>query len=222
MIKPLLQVALDHTDMNSALYTAKLLKDNVDVLEAGTILCAAEGAKVIQELRAISPQQILLADYKVADAGGTFAEIAFSHGATWLTVICAAPLPTMEAALSCAKKYNGDIQIELYGNWTFDDAQDWLELGIQQAVYHRGRDAQAAGQSWGKEDLKKIETLCNKGLKVSVTGGLVASDIALFKDMPVQSIYIRTFTISSRGSYKCLSGIFVQRLPNFGSVLARF
>lgn len=186
-MKPLLQVALDHTKLSEALESAKILKDHVDVLEAGTILCAAEGAKAIQALRNMSPHQILLADYKVADAGGTFAEIAFSHGATWLTVICAAPLPTMEAALACAKAYNGDIQIELYGNWSFQDAQDWIDLGIQQAVYHRGRDAQAAGQTWSNKDLAKIEKLCSMGIQTSVTGGLSPADIQLFQGLSVKA-----------------------------------
>ncbi len=196
MSQPLLQVALDHTDKESALKTAALIKNHVDVLEAGTILCAAEGARVVRYLRELSPDQILLADYKVADAGGIFAEIAFSHGATWLTVICAAPLPTMKAALDCAKKYKGDIQIELYGNWNFDDAKDWLDIGITQVVYHRGRDAQKAGQSWSNDDLQKIDTLCNMGMETSVTGGLTASDIALFKDLPVKAF------ISGRSLYE--------------------
>ncbi len=52
-------------------------------------------------------------------------------------------------------------------------------------VYHRGRDAQAAGQGWGEEDISKIKKLADMGFKVTVTGGLVVKDLPLFKDIPV-------------------------------------
>jgi 3-dehydro-L-gulonate-6-phosphate decarboxylase len=53
-------------------------------------------------------------------------------------------------------------------------------------VYHRGRDAQAAGQSWGAEDLDKIRRLAGMGFDLSITGGLVVEDLPLFKGIPVK------------------------------------
>ena len=153
MSKPLLQVALDHLDIPSALTAARALADEVDVLEMGTILCYAEGSKTVGILRALYPEKMIVADLKAADAGGTVAEIVFSQGANWMTVICNAPYATMEAALEVARKYNGDLQIELYGDWTFEHAEKWREIGLTQAIYHRGRDAGLAGQQWGEEDL---------------------------------------------------------------------
>ncbi|NNF48208.1 MAG: 3-keto-L-gulonate-6-phosphate decarboxylase, partial [Desulfofustis sp.] len=172
MSKPLLQVALDHLDIPSALEATRALADEVDVLEMGTILCYAEGSKAVGILRALYPEKTIVADLKAADAGGTVAEIVFSQGANWMTVICNAPYATMEAALEVARKYNGDLQIELYGDWTFDHARKWREIGLTQAIYHRGRDAGLAGQQWGEEDLEKIRKLADMGFEVSVTGGL--------------------------------------------------
>lgn len=43
-----------------------------------------------------------------------------------------------------AKEFNGDVQIELTG-WTWEQAAEWRAAGIGQVVYHRSRDAQAAG-----------------------------------------------------------------------------
>ncbi len=43
-----------------------------------------------------------------------------------MTVICCASLATMEAAQTQVKQ----IQIELYGDWTFEQAEKWLKLGI--------------------------------------------------------------------------------------------
>lgn len=187
MPKPILQVALDHTDLASAMISAGQLADYVDVLEAGTILCYAEGARSVEILRSVYPRHIILADLKAADAGGVVAEIVFARGATWMTCICSAPPATMKAALDVAKKYNGDIQVELYGDWTFDHAREWKSIGLTQVVYHRGRDAAAAGQSWGEEDLGKIRQLADMGFDVSVTGGLGPEDLHLFKGIQVKA-----------------------------------
>lgn len=186
MNRPLLQVALDHTDLPSAISAASILAAHVDVMEVGTILCYAEGVRAVGAIKALCPDHILVADLKAADAGKVVAGQVFSQGATWMTCICSAPIATMEAAKQVADTHRGDIQVELYGDWTFDHARQWKGIGLTQAIYHRGRDAAAAGQSWGEEDLRKIRTLAEMGFDVSVTGGLSPEDLHLFKGIPVK------------------------------------
>lgn len=195
MNKPMLQVALDNLDIPAALEATRSLADEVDVLEVGTILCYAEGAITVSILRALYPDKTIVTDLKAADAGATVAEIVFSRGTNWMTVICCAPYATMKAALEVAKKYNGDVQVELYGDWTFEQAEKWLELGLVQVIYHRGRDAALAGQNWGDDDLSKIRRLVAMGFEVSVTGGLYAKDLGIFKGIPVKCF------IAGRGLY---------------------
>ncbi len=48
-------------------------------------------------------------------------------------------------------------------------------------VYHRSRDAQAAGVAWGEADITAIKRLSDMGFKVTVTGGLALEDLPLFK-----------------------------------------
>ncbi|WP_373898058.1 3-keto-L-gulonate-6-phosphate decarboxylase UlaD [Haloimpatiens sp. FM7315] len=184
-ILPKLQIALDNTSLESALDSIRVVGEEIDVIEAGTILCVAEGMKAVKCLKALYPQKIVLADIKAADAGSLLAKMCYDSGADWMTVICCAPIATMEAALKEAKTRNCDVQIELYGDWTFEQAAEWREAGIEQVVYHRGRDAQAAGQGWGAEDIDKVKKLSDMGFKVTVTGGLVTEDLHLFKDIPV-------------------------------------
>ncbi len=108
-----------------------------------------------------------------ADAGGTVAKNNAVRGADWMTCICCATIPTMEAALKAIKTERGDrgeIQIELYGDWTFEQAQLWLDAGISQAIYHQSRDALLAGETWGEKDLNKVKKLIDMGFRVSVTG----------------------------------------------------
>ena len=51
MNKPMLQVALDTLDIPSMLKATRTLASEVDVLEVGTILCYAEGARTVAILR---------------------------------------------------------------------------------------------------------------------------------------------------------------------------
>lgn len=186
-MQPKLQVALDNTSLSEALDAIRDIGEVIDVIEVGTILHVAEGLEPVCCLRALYPNKIILADIKGADAGSLLAKQCFSAGATWMTVICCAEIPTMKGMLDVAKKMGDDkdVQIELYGDWTYDHAKAWKEAGLTQVVYHRSRDAQAAGKNWGESDLEKIKILCDMGFKVTVTGGLTIEDIKLFKDFPI-------------------------------------
>ena len=181
MAIPLLQIALDNTSLSGALKSAKAVGDEVDIIDAGTILCLAEGMEAVRCLRALYPDKIILADTKCADAGGTVARMCADAGADWMTVICSATIPTMKAALKEIK----ELQVELYGDWTFENAKAWKEANITQAVYHQSRDALLAGHTWSDGDLEKIKKLTEMGFKVSVTGGLETDTLKLFKDINV-------------------------------------
>ena len=85
MSRPLLQLALDHTNLQAALHDVALLQDHVNIVEAGTILCLTEGLGAVKALRAQCPDKIIVADWKVADAGETLAQQAFAAGANWMT-----------------------------------------------------------------------------------------------------------------------------------------
>lgn len=187
MSRPLLQLALDHTSLAPALADVKKFKDHVDIIEAGTILCLSEGLNALRSIRPLIEGKIMVADWKVADAAETLAKQAFDAGANFMTIICAAPLATMEKGQMVASSYGGEIQIELFGNWTLEDAKAWRSLGIKQAIYHRGRDAQASGQEWSAEDLDKMRALSDLGLELSVTGGITPNSLATFKDINVKA-----------------------------------
>lgn len=148
MSLPMLQVALDNQTMDSAYETTRLIAEEVDIIEVGTILCVGEGVRAVRDLKALYPHKIVLADAKIADAGKILSRMCFEANADWVTVICCADINTAKGALDVAKEFNGDVQIELTGYWTWEQAQQWRDAGIQQVVYHRSRDAQAAGVAW--------------------------------------------------------------------------
>ena len=181
MAKPMLQVALDTDTTAQALNVARQVSDVVDVVEAGTLLIYQEGMDAVSDLRAIAPDKIVLADAKVADAGGHIGKIAKEHGADWLTCINAATVPTMANA-----QKEIEVQVELYEGWDNKErAQEWLDNGIDQVVHHQSRDAKFAGQTWGEKDLNSVKSLIDMGFKVSVTGGVKPEVLKLFKGLPV-------------------------------------
>lgn len=181
MSKPNLQIALDHSDLASAMKDVAAVGNIVDIVEVGTILCLQEGQQAIRCIRALFPDKKVVADTKCADAGGTVAANCAQAGADWMTVICCATIPTMQAA---AKEVE-EVQVELYGDWTYELAQKWLDAGISQAIYHQSRDALLAGETWGEKDLEKVKKLIDMGFRVSVTGGLNVETLELFKGIDV-------------------------------------
>lgn len=199
MTKPLLQIALDSLSLESALVTAQKVHNFVDIIEVGTILAVAEGVRAVKVLRNLYPNHTIVCDLKTTDGGAILARQAFEAGADWLTVSAAAHIATVAATKKVADEFNGEIQIEIYGNWTFEDAKAWVDLGIKQAIYHRSRDAELAGKGWEAEDLEKMRKLSELGLELSITGGIVPEDIHLFKGIKAKAFIAGRALASDKG-----------------------
>lgn len=187
MNKPMIQIALDQTDLASAINVANNVHTYVDVIEVGTILAFAEGMNAVATLRKNHPDHILVCDMKTTDGGAILAKMAFEAGANWITVSAAAHIATIAACKKVADEFDGEIQIEIYGNWTMSDAQSWVDLGIKQAIYHRSRDAELAGIGWTEEDLVKMRALSDLGIELSITGGIVPEDLYLFEGIKAKT-----------------------------------
>ena len=181
MTKPMFQIALDSTDLATAVDIADRVAGYVEVIEVGTILAFAEGMSAVRTMRERHLDHIIVCDMKTTDGGAILARMAFSAGAAWITVSAAAHVATIAACKKVADEFGGEIQIEIYGNWTLDDAKQWADMGITQAIYHRSRDAELAGVSWTQADLSKMRALSELGLELSITGGIVPEDIHLFE-----------------------------------------
>ncbi|HFD6683316.1 TPA: 3-keto-L-gulonate-6-phosphate decarboxylase UlaD [Providencia alcalifaciens] len=199
MTKPLIQIALDQTNLKDALVVANNVESFVDVIEIGTILAFAEGMNAVSTLRRNHPSHIIVCDMKTTDGGAILSKMAFEAGADWITVSAAAHIATITACKKVADEFKREIQIELYGNWTLDDAQRWVDLGIKQAIYHRSRDAELAGVGWGPEDLTKMRQLSDLGLELSITGGIAPEDIHLFEGIKAKAFIAGRALVGEKG-----------------------
>lgn len=186
MHRPMLQLALDTFDLPSALAPMQRAKEHIDVVEAGTILCYAEGMHAVRALRALYPDKVLLADVRIAEAGSIIAKLAFDAGADWVTVVSGATPATMEVVLAEARKRGCDVQLELIDGWTWDQARAWRAMGLEQVIAHRSRDGEALGDlSWKPDDFDQMRRLADLGFKVTVAGGVEVDDLPRFAGVPI-------------------------------------
>ena len=186
MQRPLLQLALDTYDLPSALAPLQQAASHIDIIEVGTILCLSEGMGAVRIIRSLFPDKTILADVRIAEAGGIIARMAFEAGADWVSVVSGAAPSTADVVYDVARQHGGDVQIELSDGWTWDQAERWREIGIDQAIIHRSRDAEAQGKlAWGAADLNNIQRLAEMGYRVTVAGSVGVDDISLFADIPV-------------------------------------
>ena len=186
IMKPLLQIALDTYDLPSALRPLQKAAPHINVIEVGTILCLAEGMQAVRVIRSLFPEKTILADVRIAEAGSIISKMAYDAGADWVSVVSGAAPDTAEVVLKEAQSRGKDVQIELSDGWTWEMAQKWADLGIQQVITHRSRDAEAKGNlTWLQEDFDMVRRLHEMGFKVTVTGGVKAKDIPLFAGVPV-------------------------------------
>ena len=186
MNKPLLQIALDTYDLPSALGPLQKAAHHIDVIEVGTILCLAEGMHAVRAIKSLFPNKIVLADVRIAEAGSIISKMCFDANADWVSVVSGAAPSSFEVVLAEAQSRNKDMQIELSDGWTWDMAQRWADMGVQQVIFKRSRDLEAQGKlSWGERDFDTIRRLHDMGFKVTVTGGVKVTDIPLFAGVPV-------------------------------------
>ena len=186
MPRPLLQLALDTFDLPSALAPLQQAAPHIDIIEVGTILCLSEGMGAVRVIRSLFPDKTILADVRIAEAGGIIAKMAFEAGADWVSVVSGAAPSTAEVVYDVAQQHGGDVQIELSEGWTWEQAARWREIGIDQAIIHRSRDAEAQGElAWSRADLDSIRRLADMGYRVTVAGSVSIGDVTAFAGVPV-------------------------------------
>ena len=183
--RPRLQLALDLTDLSDAVAAARAAAPAIDIIEAGTLLCLAEGMPAVRRLRGAHPEKTIVADIRIVRAGGKLAQIAFAGGADWVTVVGEAPDETIAAAAAVAAEHGGEVQIELPDAWTADQARAWRGLGIGQVILHNTAEVGAVGGSWAAATLDAVRRLTDFGFAVTVTGGIEPAAVARFAGVPV-------------------------------------
>ncbi len=176
--KPLLQVAIDVTDLKKAVRVAtSAIKGEADLIEAGTPLLQKYGVKtVINVFKGLNDEIPVVADLKIADAGYLSALIAFENGADYVTVLATASTNTITGAIDAAKEYSGGVIADLILSQDVkSDIQKSLDLGVDFILIHTGLDEQSRGVNVTMK--LKERTRMIPARKLAVAGGINLDNI---------------------------------------------
>ena len=101
---PTVQLALDCSSTEEAIRDCQTgVVDEVDILECGYSLIAAEGARVVKIFREMYPNKPLLADLKIVDAGSKIGGMLLDGRPDFTTILCACEPGTITSVQAEAK-----------------------------------------------------------------------------------------------------------------------
>lgn len=172
-----LQLALDLEHIDAALVAAAAAADGIDVIEAGTLLCVAEGLHAVRALRRAHPSKLIVADIRIARAGKNLATMAFDAGANWVSAVGEAPAETLASAAKAAQQCGGELQVELPEQWDDALARRWLDMGIRHAICHCTAEVHAVGSGWSERTIETLDRLADMGFVVTAAGGIDAATL---------------------------------------------
>ncbi|BCU68266.1 3-hexulose-6-phosphate synthase [Sulfolobales archaeon HS-7] len=197
------QVALDFIALEKALVVAiNSIKAGVTIVEAGTPLVKAEGIKGLKVLRAISPDILLLADTKTADAGDVEAEIASQGGANIMTVLGAMDDSTISSAVKRANESGILVQVDMINvKDPVKRAREVSKLGVDIIGFHVGLDVQKTRNISVSSLREEIVEVSSLEIPISVAGGLNPERITELADLPISIFVVGSYITSSSNPY---------------------
>lgn len=89
--------------------------DFVDIIEVGTPLIMSEGLEVVREIRHRYPNQTILADIKIMDAGKVEAEMACDTGADIVTAMGTVGDATLKEAIQATHWRRKLLAVDILG-----------------------------------------------------------------------------------------------------------
>jgi bifunctional enzyme Fae/Hps len=168
---PYLQVALDLVEMKKVEQVLCDLPENDHLLiEAGTPLIKKFGLQIIPEIRKIRPNAFIIADMKVLDTGNLEARMAADSSADAVVISGLAPVPTLEKAISEARKTGIYSIIDMLN--VGDPVKVIKSLKVKPDVVelHRAIDAEDTAHAWG--DIPALKKAAGEKLLVATAGGI--------------------------------------------------
>lgn len=176
-MRPIIQLALDILEIDRGIQIAKeALKGGIDWIEVGTPLIKSEGMNAVRLLRKEFPENILLADMKIADTGAIEVEMAAKAGADVVMILGEADDSTIADAVQSARKYGIRLMADLMNvDEPVTRAKELEELGIDIINIHYGIDQQMTG----KTPVDIVSQIAEQiSIPVAAAGGLDAANAA--------------------------------------------
>lgn len=178
-MKPVLQVALDHENLDRALKVARqAVSGGADWIEAGTPLIKSEGLDAVRALRREFPALTIVADMKIVDAGRLETECAAKAGANIIHVLATASDSTIVECVEAARRYDARITVDLLGldgqARLIERAGQVAGMGAAFLCVHTPIDMQMRGEV-PFDDLRAV--LSKVSVPVTVAGGINSENV---------------------------------------------
>ncbi len=194
---PLLQVALDFTNIEKAIRVMSALRDlPIPVVEVGTPLIKAEGVRSIAIIKALaSDDTLILADMKTADVGALETSMAALHGADIVTVLASSDDAVIEAAVTEGRKLGVDIIADTIGlqpDVIPQRVKELRKLGVNIINIHSGIDVQRrlGIRATSFQDLACRVKSDLSDVIISISGGIKPEDIRKFAGACIDIVVI--------------------------------
>lgn len=171
------QLALDTKTLREAMSVLELVAEQVDIVEAGTVLCLSEGLGSISSLRDLAPNKPIVADIRIGRAGAMFAELAIANGADIVTVLAEAPKDVLAGALAAASKAGKKVEVELPFGMPDEKIREIVQENPSGIIVHNRAGGSAETDPWIRDTLSLLTKLKN-GFEISLAGGLSADRVA--------------------------------------------
>ena len=209
--KPLLQIALDSTNVDEIFRIADLVYDYVDILEIGTVLLKKEGAAIIEKMKRSYPEKYIFADSKTVDLGKLEAEVIFEAGADMMSVCGIASDATIGLVIHEAHIRQKEVLIDLIG--LGDSYRQIKRLTYLQPDYitvHTGIDERV-----NDNDLfEKVEIISQiSPISLAIAGGVQLDDISYLLVFNPAIIIVGT-AITSSSDPRETAKLFWERINN--------
>lgn len=172
---PLLQVALDVTDMRQALRICNALPVKGVMLEVGTPLLKAHGIGAIRAVKKASRGRMVIADTKTLDAAEVEVSLAKEGGADGATVSGLAPMETVEKFGAACKARGLICLIDLLGSSIHAERLATLATVADVLICHGGIDQDLDPRTLGLRVLQLKKS--SPGKLVAVAGGITPDTI---------------------------------------------
>jgi len=191
--RPVLQVALDFTDLQIATRVAEYaIEGGADWLECGTPLIKSLGVKAVRVLKSRFRNTPIVADMKTMDTGRLESELAFNAGADVVSVLGVADDSTIREAVKVAREYDRFIMVDLINHpHPTRRAKQLTSMGVDIVLVHVGIDQ----QTWGADPLELLSEIAKTlDSYLAVAGGLdhkrAAAAVEMGADIVIVGRYI--------------------------------
>lgn len=159
MAQKKLQVALDLFSTEDALSILRKVGPYVDIIEIGTPLMVAEGARIVSQVKAAYPDKIVFADIKVMDGGAEVPRSVIDAGCDMFSVLCASDDATIKAAIELAHEKGVKVLADMCNVPDLSErARQVAPMGPDYLCCHVGYDRQATGAD-PVEELKALDVV---------------------------------------------------------------